>query len=185
MRCRARPAVTRPASPASSATSAQPADAALELKPGAKVMMLTQRSRQALGQRHRSRACPRLTDKQVWVEIDGREYEVEQVVLGASPLRLRPDARKRSSRRWRARSSSFPLRLAWALTIHKAQGLTLDKVYVDLGRRHLRARPDLCRFVALPDAGGPGAGPPPDARRHPVRPRGDRISRCFSGTCVD
>ena len=28
----------------------------------------------------------------------------------------------------------YPVRLAWALTIHKSQGLTLDKVYVDLGR---------------------------------------------------
>ena len=28
----------------------------------------------------------------------------------------------------------FPLRLAWALTIHKSQGLTLEKVYIDLGR---------------------------------------------------
>lgn len=30
--------------------------------------------------------------------------------------------------------TQFPLRLGWAMTIHKAQGLTLDRVYLDLAR---------------------------------------------------
>ena len=45
-----------------------------------------------------------------------------------------------------AAKGSIPLTLAWAVTIHKAQGMTLDRVTVDLGQREFSFR---LTFVAL------------------------------------
>jgi len=110
----------------------QPADAALDLKVGAKVMMLRNDSEKRWVNGSIGRVT-RLTEKRVWVEIAGREFEVEPAAWEHRRYAFDQEAAK-IVETVAGTFKQFPLRLAWALTIHKAQGLTLEKVYVDLGR---------------------------------------------------
>ena len=75
----------------------------------------------------------RLDDKRVWVEVDGKEHEIEPVAWESRRYAY-DKAQEKIVETIAGTFRQFPLRLAWALTIHKAQGLTLDRVYIDLGR---------------------------------------------------
>lgn len=112
--------------------AAQPTDQKLVLKQGAKVIMLRNDADRRWVNGSIARVS-RLTDKQVWIEIGGREYEIEPVSWEQRRYQFDQTAEK-VVEQVAGTFKQFPIRLAWALTIHKSQGLTLDRVYVDLGR---------------------------------------------------
>lgn len=107
------------------------ADAALVLKVGARVMLL------------RNDAAPGWVNGTVGV-IEALEDDAVILRVGRSSARIEPATWEKSryeagprggvNRKVIGTFKQLPLRLGWALTIHKAQGMTLDRVYVDMGR---------------------------------------------------
>ncbi|MDD5140536.1 MAG: PIF1 family DEAD/DEAH box helicase [Verrucomicrobiales bacterium] len=100
--------------------------ATLHLKPGALVMFTV------------NRTAPGGTDP---IFVNGQLGTVLDVEPDSVLVKTKTGAKIRVERfTWRydaqddssASFSQFPLRLAWAMTIHKAQGLTLDSAYLDI-----------------------------------------------------
>ena len=111
---------------------AHPTDQMLQLKAGAKVILLRNDADRRWVNGSIARVS-RLDETSVHIEIGGREYEVEPVSWESRRYAYDQTAQK-IVETVAGTFKQLPLRLAWALTIHKSQGLTLDKVYIDLGR---------------------------------------------------
>ncbi len=92
----------------------------LVLKPGAHVMFTVNSSEGGFvnGQ---TGVIADLGSRRILVESNGRLIQVD-------PFTWQFDSKDKTS----ATFTQFPLRLSWALTIHKAQGLTLDSALIDV-----------------------------------------------------
>jgi ATP-dependent exoDNAse (exonuclease V) alpha subunit len=113
-----------------------PAEEALALKVGAQVMFLRNDTAGEGGMRWVNGTIGTVTRIQgnVRVDVDGEEFDVEPMTweryrysYSATTKQLKRDIV--------AEFTQFPLRLAWAVTIHKSQGKTYDRAIVDLGSR--------------------------------------------------
>ena len=108
---------------------AYPTEADLELKEGARVMLIKNdpEGRWVNGS---LAIVEGFSGKGVIVNIDGHAYEIEPSAWEKYRYELDPETKK-VKREVVGTFKQVPLRLAYAVTIHKAQGLTLDKVYID------------------------------------------------------
>jgi hypothetical protein len=114
---------------------AYPADERLELKVGAQVMFLRNDSgaegrwvNGTIGE------VAKIGEGTVTVDVAGDRHEVRPATWERYRYRYSP-ATKTLQKDVVAEFTQFPLRLAWAVTIHKSQGKTYDSAIVDLGSR--------------------------------------------------
>jgi len=113
-----------------------PADETLELKVGAQVMFLRNDVGQGDGPRWVNGTIGTVTkiDSNVYVDVDGELHEVEPAIWEKFRYTWSPETKK-LTKDVVAEFTQFPLRLAWAVTIHKSQGKTYDAAIIDLGTR--------------------------------------------------
>jgi len=117
-----------------------PTEETLELKPGAQVMLLTndRKGRYVNGTIGRVARIRKGEDADaddiVTVELpDGGEVDLAPFTWELYRFQYDAEADRIESEAVGS-FTQYPLRLAWAVTIHKSQGKTFDRVVVDIGR---------------------------------------------------
>lgn len=112
-----------------------PNDETIELKTGAQIMFIRNDASQEKKYFNGKLAeVIDLTEKEITVLIDGdpEPYTLKKEIWEQKRYTLKPD--KTIEEEILGSFRQFPVRLAWAVTIHKSQGLTFDRLIIDAGK---------------------------------------------------
>ena len=116
--------------------NAFPVDQVLELKEGAKVMFI--KNDTEIPRRFYNGKIGVITsiqDDNISVKCPGDPYEIHVSTLTWENIRYTNNAKTNTiEEEIIGTYEQIPLRLAWAITIHKSQGLTFDKAVIDAGK---------------------------------------------------
>lgn len=111
-----------------------PNEETLELKAGAQIMFI--RNDASAEKRYFNGKLAEIvdmSDNEITVQIDGDDapYTLKKEIWEQKTYSL--DADKNIKEEVQGSFEQYPVRLAWAVTIHKSQGLTFDRVVIDAG----------------------------------------------------
>lgn len=110
-----------------------PAEKVLSLKVGAQIMFLRNDSQKRWANGTLGRVA-KITDDEIVVELaDGSEHSVSPASWDSYKYIYNKETKK-LEKTLVGTFIQYPLKLAWAVTIHKSQGMTFDKMILDLSR---------------------------------------------------
>lgn len=109
-----------------------PTEATLRLKKGARIMLLRNDPLKKWVNGTLARVS-NLGEGRISIDVEGSKYEINKETWKKIEYYYDRETRKIEEREIGS-FEQYPIRLAWAITIHKSQGQTFDRVYIDLGR---------------------------------------------------
>ncbi|AMQ56164.1 helix-turn-helix domain-containing protein [Algoriphagus sanaruensis] len=113
-----------------------PLPKALELKVGARIMFI-KNDTSGLASYFNGKLATvlGLEEDEILVEMDGdrSEYTLKKELWENKKYQIHPDT-KELEEELIGTFSHYPIKLAWAVTVHKSQGLTFDQAIIDVGQ---------------------------------------------------